>query len=975
MCVENDTTTSSSVSDDTKQRRREKLAAWKSTLQLTLPEAPKKPSISFSLLNTKKTTDKPNQPKLELLDYSADEAQIAQTKDGANGHEADHSLMDIESNNDVLPFSAAREALVQKNGAVASVNANIEADVIDLAKPSIDDDNDDDDDDDDVDPFDAYMAEIDEEVTQLKQESVKKALLESKSVSSTSRRSTALPPIASESSKPKEVSVPLLDDDVSVGGGGGPVVMTVEEDEDDDLDDIQRLAQVNVRKQLESVDHTKVQYESFRKEFYIEVPELTKMTEEEVSEYRKNLLEGVRIRGKDCPKPIKTFAQSGLSGKLLDRLKKMKFERPTPIQAQALPAIMSGRDVIGIAKTGSGKTLAFLLPLMRHILAQRDLSPGEGPIGLIMVPTRELATQINSDIREFRSATGIVSCCIYGGADMSSQIADLKRGAHIVVCTPGRMIEMLAMNKGRVTNLRRVTFLVIDEADRMFDLGFEGQIIKMVNNVRPDRQTVMFSATFPRQVEAAARKILSSPLEITVHGRSVVSDTINQIVQVIDHSAKFYRLMELISEWYIQGSILVFAESQKAVDMLFANVIKSGYDALSFHAGRDQTDRDETIEKFKEGSLRILIATSGASRGLDVPGLNLVVNYDVPNHLEDYVHRVGRTGRAGMKGTAVTFIAPDEEQFAGDILKALKQSNSKNIPEDLIKMAEAFEEKQKQGLARKHASGFVGKGYQFSEEEDKLRKAEMNSLKLHFGGDLAEEQLASKDEKDATAEVYESDSEESEISTISGNSRPNSVLPYGTSAGSQTSSSSHTGTMHGAGSTLLEALVPEAELVKMTPQQRAAAEKFNEILMSKAQQASLSSNSTGSGSNIGGTTTTQGSNSGNSRNMARPKSPEQHFDDEIEINDFPQQVRRKITSKETFVDLVELTGVAITPKGIYVVPGKPTPPGERKLYLSIEGPSQEAVTQARNGIRAVLESSMANFALRGDRPAGRYTVD
>lgn len=907
---------------------------------MTIPAAPKKSAISFSLLGTKKPAEKPSITKIEPLDYATAAAQFAKPKDGVSGLEdpdGHSSSMDLDDDLTGASFSAAGRYRATNGTSDPSTSTNSNADApTDTISGNQDDDEEDD-------PLDSFMADMNETAEKLKQESVRKAALAQNAVAASaaaaSRPATAR---ASESGQPGDEKAKT---------------------ESEEVDDIQKLAQVNARKTLEVVDHTKLQYEPFTKSFYIEVPELAKMTEDQVADYRLKL-EGVRIRGKNCPRPVKTFAQSGLSGSILERLKELKYERPTPIQAQALPAIMSGRDVIGIAKTGSGKTLAFLLPLMRHILSQRDLSPGEGPIGLIMVPTRELATQIHSDLAEFRRACGIVSCCIYGGADMGSQIGDLKRGAHVVVCTPGRMIEMLTL--GRVTNLKRVTFLIIDEADRMFDLGFEQQIMKIVNNVRPDRQTVMFSATFPRQVEAAARKILTTaPLEITVHGRSVVSDTITQIVEVLDHNQKFYRLMELISEWHPKGSILVFAESQTAADMLFANVVKSGYDASSFHAGRDQLDRDETIERFKSGDLKIMIATSGASRGLDVPGLKLVVNYDAPNHLEDYVHRVGRTGRAGAKGTAITFIAPDEERYAGDLLKALKASNSPDIPEALTKMASDFEEKQKKGVAARKHNGFVGKGYQFNEEEAQQRKAAMNSVKLHFGGDLAQEALQ-KDDNAATAGDDDDDSEDTE--TSSALTRPSSTAPGATSSGSKVSSSSLLPA--GADSTLLEALVPESELSKMSAIQRAAAEKFNSILIAKAQQqAQETMGSTSSQS----AALSQGHALGGG--AVRPKTPEQHFDDEIEVNDFPQQVRRRVTSKETFAELIEATGVAITPKGIYVVPGKPVPPGERKLYLSIEGPSAEAVLQARNGIRAVLETGMVNFNLRGDRPAGRYQFD
>jgi ATP-dependent RNA helicase DDX46/PRP5 len=269
------------------------------------------------------------------------------------------------------------------------------------------------------------------------------------------------------------------------------------------------------RRDLVKIDHSAVDYIPFRKDLYVEVPALAKMTPEEVNIYRESL-ENITVKGKNCPKPIKNWAQAGVSRKVLDLLRKFKYESPTPIQAQALPAVMSGRDVMGIAKTGSGKTLAFLLPLFRHIADQPPLEEGDGAIGIIMAPTRELCMQIGKECKKFTKALNLRAVCVYGGTGISEQIAELKRGAEIIVCTPGRMIDMLAANNGRVTNLRRVTFVVLDEADRMFDMGFEPQVMRIIDNVRPDRQTVLFSATFPRQMEALARRILTKPIEIQV---------------------------------------------------------------------------------------------------------------------------------------------------------------------------------------------------------------------------------------------------------------------------------------------------------------------------------------------------------------------------------------------------------------------------------------------------------------------------
>ncbi len=281
--------------------------------------------------------------------------------------------------------------------------------------------------------------------------------------------------------------------------------------------------------------------------------------------------------------------------------------------------------------------------------------------------------------------------CAYGGSPIKDQIADLKRGAEIIVCTPGRMIDLLAANSGRVTNLKRVTYVVLDEADRMFDMGFEPQVMKIVSNVRPDRQTVLFSATFPRQMEALARKILVRPVEIVVGARSVVAEEITQIVEVRSDETKFVRLLELLGELYDtdeDARTLIFVDRQEAADSLLRDLMRRGYPCMSIHGGKDQIDRDSTISDFKNGVVPVLVATSVAARGLDVKQLKLVVNYDCPNHMEDYVHRVGRTGRAGNTGTAVTFITEEQDRYSIDIAKALKLSKQK-VPESLQNLVDS----------------------------------------------------------------------------------------------------------------------------------------------------------------------------------------------------------------------------------------------------------------------------------------------
>ena len=519
-----------------------------------------------------------------------------------------------------------------------------------------------------------------------------------------------------------------------------------------DPDDILAMASKRKKKDLPTTNHAKMTYKPFRKSFYHEPSELSEMTEEEVADLRLEL-DGIKIRGIDAPKPVQKWSQCGLGAQSLEVIQKLGYSKPTSIQTQAIPSIMSGRDVIGVAKTGSGKTIAFLLPMFRHIKDQRPIDHLDGPVGLVMTPTRELATQIHKECKPFLKALSLRAVCAYGGAPIKDQIADLKRGAEIIVCTPGRMIDLLAANSGRVTNLRRVTYVVLDEADRMFDMGFEPQVMKILANIRPDRQTVLFSATFPRQMEALARKTLIKPVEIVVGGRSVVAPEITQIVEVRSEETKFVRLLELLGNLYQEEKneddrALIFVDRQESADGLLKDLMRKGYPCMSIHGGKDQIDRDSTIDDFKAGVVPIMIATSVAARGLDVKQLKLVVNYDAPNHLEDYVHRAGRTGRAGNTGTAVTFVTPEQERYSLDIAKALRQSGQE-VPEALQSLVDAFIEKVKSGKEKVSGSGFGGKGLErLDQERDAARTRERKTYKTGEEGEDDDKEETKNDKDD-----------------------------------------------------------------------------------------------------------------------------------------------------------------------------------------------------------------------------------
>lgn len=671
-------------------------------------------------------------------------------------------------------------------------------------------------------------------------------------------------------------------------------------DEDEEEQEEAGSKNARLRKMMEQVDHTQISYPPFNKNFYIAVPEIANMTQQEIEEHRDQL-DYIRVRGKNCPAPIKRFTQCGLIEPVLQVCEKNNFHTPTPIQAQAIPAIMSGHDMIGCAKTGSGKTLAFLLPLLRQVLDQPTARPGEGPAALIMAPTRELAMQIYSDCRKFTKKVNLRCVCVYGGTGVAGQISELKRGADVIVCTPGRMIDVLCTNSGRVTNLKRVTYLVLDEADRMFDMGFEPQIMRIISNTRPDRQTVMFSATFPRSVEALARKILQHrPLEIVVGGRSVVAKEVKQIVEVLPEDHKFLRLVDLLKEWEDKGLILIFVDRQESCDHLYTEITRKGFPCLSLHGGKDQQDRDFTIDDFKRHEQTIMIATSVAARGLDVKDLNLVINYDVPNHMEDYVHRCGRTGRAGSTGTAITFITPDEERYAPDIVKALQLSKAE-IPEEMITMASKFVDLRKTGEAVGiPGSGYGGKGFKFNEEEERKKEEQKKMQRMAYGVEEEEEE----------EEIFEED----------------------------------------------EVLVPEGVTLLPTPATRASTTAGAKGRVGGGQQRAMQL----------------------AQNMTRPQPgvvvTGDHAEEEFEINDYPQSARKKITQKDTLSNINEWTGAAITARGSFIPPGRNPPPGERKLYLYIEGPDAMTVKKAKSEILRVL-SEAADTGMPEPKPMyGKYSV-
>ncbi|KNA18421.1 hypothetical protein SOVF_070700 isoform B [Spinacia oleracea] len=350
----------------------------------------------------------------------------------------------------------------------------------------------------------------------------------------------------------------------------------------------------------------------FKKDFYMECASVRAMSEQEVMMYRTK--RDISVEGHDVPRPIRWFPEAGFPAYCLDVIAKLGFVEPTPIQSQGWPMALKGRDLIGIAETGSGKTLAYLLPAIVHVSAQPKLEYGDGPIVLVLAPTRELAVQIQEESLKFGNQANVRSICVYGGAPKGPQIRDLKRGVEIVIATPGRLIDML---EGKHTNLKRVTYLVLDEADRMLDMGFEPQIRKIVSQIRLDRQTLYWSATWPREVETLARQFLRDAYKVVIGSQDLKANhSIHQVIEVMTDLEKYNRLITLLKEVMDGSKILIFVERKKGCDQVTRQLRMDGWPALAIHGDKDQSERDWVLSEFKSGRSPIMIATDVAARGL-----------------------------------------------------------------------------------------------------------------------------------------------------------------------------------------------------------------------------------------------------------------------------------------------------------------------------------------------------------------------
>jgi ATP-dependent RNA helicase RhlE len=347
-----------------------------------------------------------------------------------------------------------------------------------------------------------------------------------------------------------------------------------------------------------------------------------------------------------------SFAELGLAPELMQAIEDSGYLLPTPIQREAIPLALKGRDLMGLAQTGTGKTAAFVLPTLNLLLG--------GPKRLravVLVPTRELAVQVHASVEKYGAHTDIEVADIYGGVALGPQEKALRRGVQMVVATPGRLIDHMERQNVVFDDLE---ILILDEADRMLDMGFAPQLNRIVREIPPYRQTMLFSATMPPEVEALARKYLRKPVVIQVGRRSQAVNTVTHAVYPVPKSRKTLLLLHLLENEAALDSVLIFTRTKHGADKLLGELLRAGIQAETMHGDRSQSERTRALENFKSGATRVLVATDIAQRGLDIFGISHVVNYDVPTQAEDYVHRIGRTGRAAATGDAFTFMSPDE---------------------------------------------------------------------------------------------------------------------------------------------------------------------------------------------------------------------------------------------------------------------------------------------------------------------------
>lgn len=394
----------------------------------------------------------------------------------------------------------------------------------------------------------------------------------------------------------------------------------------------------------------------------------------------------VEASGSGVPEPVTTFTNPPLDDHLINNIELAGYKVPTPVQKYSIPIVMGGRDLMACAQTGSGKTGGFLFPILSQAYQHGPsaAAPAQSgfarqrkayPTSLILAPTRELVSQIFDEARKFAYRSWVRPCVVYGGADIGSQLRQIERGCDLLVATPGRLVDLI--ERGRIS-LQNIKYLVLDEADRMLDMGFEPQIRRIVEGEDmpsvQGRQTLMFSATFPRDIQMLARDFLKDYIFLSVGRVGSTSENITQKVEYVEDVDKRSVLLDILHT-HGAGLSLIFVETKRMADSLSDFLINQGFPATSIHGDRTQRERERALEMFRTGRCPILVATAVAARGLDIPNVKHVVNYDLPTDIDDYVHRIGRTGRAGNTGISTAFFNRGNRGIVRDLLELLKEAN------------------------------------------------------------------------------------------------------------------------------------------------------------------------------------------------------------------------------------------------------------------------------------------------------------
>ncbi len=364
------------------------------------------------------------------------------------------------------------------------------------------------------------------------------------------------------------------------------------------------------------------------------------------------------------------FENLALIKPILKALKDKNYEKPTPIQEKAIPLVLKRKDLLGCAQTGTGKTAAFAIPIVQLIEQIEGNQKGKPTLrSLIVTPTRELAIQIDENIRAYSKYTSVRNTVIFGGVKQGKQVEQLRRGVHILVATPGRLLDLI--NQGHI-HLSTVKMFVLDEADRMLDMGFIHDIRKILKLLPSKRQSLFFSATMPSNIVQLSRKILKNPIKVEVSPVSSTAATIQQYLYYTNRTSKRNLLLHILKDSKLE-QVLLFSKTKRGADRIAKNLKQRGIRAAAIHGDKAQNQRQKALKNFKDGNIRVLVATDIAARGIDINSLKYVINYDIPNVAETYVHRIGRSGRAGEEGTAISICEPEENAFIRDIQRLIKQ--------------------------------------------------------------------------------------------------------------------------------------------------------------------------------------------------------------------------------------------------------------------------------------------------------------